>query len=106
MGAYLLHEGASVRCEHQGTATPMAPNPRVKVGGKKTIVMTTFYSITACQHEVGSSYVPCVVGCWTSGAKRVRSLGQRVVLMDSDSTCVPNGTPLHQKSSQQRVKAQ
>ncbi len=106
MGAYLLHEGATVRCKHQGYAKPLASNPRVRVGGKNTVVLTNFYSITLCKHEVSGNPVPCVTGSWTAGSRRVRSLGQPLVLTDSESTSVPNGTPLDPESFQQRVSAQ
>jgi hypothetical protein len=99
----LLHVGASVICVHGGTATPTAPNPRVLVGGQPTVLMTAPYAIAGCPFAPGGTSVPCVTGMWTVAATRVTSNGQPLVLMDSQSICVPNGTPLVPLSAQTRV---
>jgi hypothetical protein len=99
----LLHVGASVKCFHGGTATPTAPNPRVLVGGQPTVLMTTSYAIAVCPYAPGGTSVPCITGMWTAAATRVTSNGQPLVLMDSQSICFPNGTPLVPLSAQTRV---
>ena len=89
----LLHLGATVLCSHGGTATPTAPNPRVLVSGQPTAVMSAPWVVAGCPFNVGGGPVPCVTGTWVVAATRVMSLGQPVVLMDSQSVCAPNGTP-------------
>lgn len=99
----LLHAGATVLCAHGGTATPTAPNPRVLVGGQPTTVMSAPWVIAGCPFNVSGSPVPCVTGQWVVAATRVTSLGQPLVLMDSQAVCVPNGTPLLPVVAQTRV---
>jgi len=104
MSGFVLHVGATVQCFHPpGDATPRASNTRVKVGGRNTIVMTDLYDVKNCPFGNGNS--PCLVATWTQGATRVKSLGIPLVLTDSQSTSVPNGSPLHPISSQTRVRA-
>lgn len=99
----LLHVGATVQCAHGGAATPTAPNPRVLVSGQPTVTMAAPYSIAGCTHNVNNSPVPCVTGQWTVAAARVSSNGQALVLMDSQATCTPNGTPLFPMNAQTRA---
>jgi hypothetical protein len=44
-----------------------------------------------------------VTATWVVAATRVMSNGQPVVLMDSQSVCAPNGTPLIPVAAQARV---
>ena len=99
----LLHVGATVLCSHGGTATPTAPNPRVLVSGQPTAVMSAPWVVAGCPFNVSGSPVPCVTGTWVVAATRVMSLGQPVVLMDSQSVCAPNGTPMIPLAAQTRV---
>jgi len=99
----LLHVGATVMCSHGGQAMPAAPNPRVLVSGQPTVLMTTPYTIAGCPFNVSSSPVPCVTGQWVVAALRVTSSGQPLVLMDSQSVCVPNGTPMIPTVAQTRA---
>lgn len=99
----LLHVGASVLCSHGGSATPTAPNPRVLVSGLPTVTMAAPYLVAGCPFNVSGSPVPCVTGQWVVAAVRVSSLGQPLVLMDSQAVCAPNGTPLMPVSAQTRV---
>lgn len=98
-----LHVGATVLCTHGGTATPTAPNPRVTVSGQPTVVMSAPYTIAACPFNVSGGPVPCVTGQWTVAATRVTSNGQPLVLMDSQSICAPNGTPMLPMVAQTRA---
>lgn len=99
----LLHVGATVLCSHGGTATPTAPNPRVLVSGQPCVVMSAPWVVAGCPFNVSSSPVPCVTATWMAAATRVMSNGQPVVLMDSQSVCAPNGTPLIPVAAQTRV---
>jgi len=99
----LLHVGATVMCSHGGQAMPTAPNPRVTVSGQPTVLMTAPYSIAGCPFNVSGSPVPCVTGQWVTAALRVTSSGQPLVLMDSQSVCAPNGTPMIPTVAQTRA---
>ena len=99
----LLHVGASVLCAHGGTASATAPNTRVLVSGQPTVVMSAPWVIAGCPFNVSGSPVPCVTGQWVVAATRVMSDGQPLVLMDSQSMCAPNGTPLLPVAAQTRV---
>lgn len=99
----LLHVGATVMCAHGGQAQPTAPNPRVTVSGQPTVLIGAPYVISACPFTTGSNPMPCVTGQWTVAATRVFSGGQPLVLMDSQSVCAPNGTPMLPTVAQVRV---
>ena len=103
MPGTLVHVGATVQCFHLGTATPTAPNPRVLVSGQPTVTMATPYAIAACPFNVSGSPSPCLTAQWTKAATRVFSNGQPLVLLDSQATCAPNGTPLVILATQPRV---
>jgi hypothetical protein len=96
MPGFLLHEGAVVTCAHAGPASPTVPNPRVKVFGMSTVLASVPYKITGCTFPAMTSGAspPCVTAQWTTASLRVKSMGQPLVLIDSQATCVPNGTPL------------
>lgn len=99
----LLHLGATVMCAHGGSAMPTTPNPRVLVNGQPTVTMTTPYIIAGCPFNVSGGPVPCVTAQWMVAAVRMTSLGQPLVLMDSQAICMPNGTPLLATVAQMRV---
>ncbi len=99
----LLHVGATVLCSHGGTATPTTPNPRVLVGGQPTSTMAAPYIISGCPFNAGGSPMPCITGQWLAAATRVFSDGLPLVLMDSQSICAPNGTPMLPLVAQTRV---
>jgi len=87
----LLHVGATVMCTHGGQAQPT------------TVQMTAPYVIAGCPFTTGTNPMPCVTGQWTVAATRVFSGGQPLVLMDSQSVCTPNGTPMLPTVAQMRV---
>lgn len=106
MPGFLLIEGAPVTCSHAGLATPTVANPRVKVFGMSTVLASIPFKVTGCTFPAMSSgSPPCVTGQWTSAAVRVTSMGQPLVLIDSLSTTVPNGTPMIIGGSQTKVTA-
>ena len=105
MPGFLLHQGASVSCVHGGTATPTAPNPRVKVSGQMVVTQPAPHTVAGCPFTTpGGTPQPCVTAQWTSAATRVKANGQPVLLQDSQATCVPNGTPVVIASTQTRVR--
>jgi len=104
MPGFLLHQGATVMCAHPpGLAQPTTPVARVKVVGQPIVVQTTQYTVSGCA-LTGTLNPPCATAQWTSGATRVRALGAPVLLQDSQSVCVPTGTPLTCSVVQARVK--
>ena len=105
MPGFLLHAGAVVQCAHGGMAQPTLPNPRVKVMGQPIVTLGTPFTVAGCTFPpppAGNG--PCVTANWVMGATRVRSLGQPVLLQDSQALCMPTGTPLTVSSVQPRVK--
>jgi hypothetical protein len=48
MPAPALHLGAVVLCTHGGTATPVAPFPRVLLSGQPAVTLASPYAIVGC----------------------------------------------------------
>ncbi len=105
MPGYLLHVGATVLCAHGGQAQATAPNPRVKVGGQPVVTQSAPHTVAGCAlppPTAGNG--PCVTANWITGALRVKAGGVPVLMQDSQSVCVPTGTPLNIVMTQVRVK--
>jgi hypothetical protein len=101
---FLLHVGATVLCSHAGQAQPTAPNPRVTVSGQPVVTIATPYVVAGCaMPPPPSGNGPCVSAQFVTAATRVTALGQPVLLQDSQSICVPTGTPLLPLVTQVRV---
>lgn len=104
MPGYLLHEGATVMCSHGGQAMPTVTNTRVTVNNMATVAMTSTYTVSGCaMPPPPSGNGPCVTAQFTTGATRITSTGQPLLLLDSMATCVPTGTPLVISVTQTRV---
>jgi len=104
MPGFLLHLSATVLCSHGGQAQPTASNPRVTVSGQPTVLMTMPYVIAGCTLRPPiAANGPCVTAQWITGATRVLSNGQPLLLLDSQAICVPTGTPLMIVQTQTRV---
>lgn len=107
MPGFLLHLGATVQCSHLGTATPVAPNPRVTVGGQAIVTMPGNYTVAGCTMPPPTAgNGPCVTASFLTAATRITAGGQPVLLQDSQSTCVPTGTPLMILQTQTRVRGE
>ena len=105
MPGFLLHTGATVICAHDGQAQPTVPNPRVMVAGQPTVTMATSYVIAGCAlPPPPGGNGPCATAQWVSGARRIMSNGQPLLLTDSRAICAPTGTPLVVGQSQTRVR--
>jgi hypothetical protein len=101
---FLLHVGATVLCSHAGQAQPTAPNPRVTVSGQPVVTIATPYVVAGCaMPPPPSGNGPCVSAQFVTAATRVTALGQPVLLQDSQSICLPTGTPLLPLVTQVRV---
>src|SRR4051812_16588166 len=104
MPGYLLHLGAQVLCAHPpGQATPVVTDPRVKVSGQAIVTQSSQYTVAGCA-LTGTGSPPCATASWVTAATRVKASGVPVVLQDSQSMCVPTGTPLTVAVTQVRVK--
>ena len=104
MPGYLLHLGATVLCAHvPGQAQPVVTNPRVSVSSQPIVTQTSQYVIAGCG-LTGTVNPPCATAQWITAAFRVRAGGVPVLLQDSQSICVPTGTPLNVVVTQVRVK--
>ena len=102
MPGFLLHAGATVLCSHAGQAAPATPSPRVTVSGQPIVTQPTPYTIVACSLPPNAGG-PCVTAQWVTGATRVFSNGQPVLLFDSQAICTPTSTPLIVTITQTRV---
>jgi hypothetical protein len=106
MPGFLLHVGATVTCAHGGQAQPTVPNPRVTVMGMPTVAMTGPYVVAGCAFPPPpNGNGPCVSAQWVTGALRVTSLGQPLLVLSSQAICVPTATPLVIAATQTRVTA-
>jgi hypothetical protein len=104
MPGFLLHVGATVLCSHGGQAQPTAPNPRVTVMGQPTVTMVAPYVVAGCAlPPPPAANGPCVTAQWITGAVRITSNGQPLLLLDSQAICAPTGTPLIVAMTQTRV---
>ncbi|MGH8905007.1 MAG: PAAR-like protein [Egibacteraceae bacterium] len=104
MPGFLLHQGATVACAHQGRAQPTATDPKVKVGGQAVATQANTYTVTGCTlppPTAGNG--PCVTAQWTSAATKVKAGGKPVLLANSQATCAPTGTPLQIQTTQTKV---
>jgi hypothetical protein len=105
MPGYLLDTTSLVFCAHTpGKAQPTVPNARVKVSGNPIVTQSGPYTVAGCA-LTGTPNPPCATAQWSTGATRVKSMGQPVLLKDSQSVCTPTGTPLTVMMTQIRVKA-
>jgi hypothetical protein len=106
MPGFLLHVNAVVTCSHAGQARPTVPNPRVTVSGQMTVTQTAPWAIVGCTlPPPPAANGPCVTAQWMTGSVRVTSMGQPLLLFDSQATCVPTGTPLIVAGAQMRASA-
>jgi len=105
MPGFILHVGATVLCAHAGQAQPTVPNARVLVTGQPTVTMTAPYVVAGCPFNIAGGPSPCITAQWVTGATRVTSNGQPLLLLDSQAICAPNGTPLIIAVTQTRVTA-
>jgi hypothetical protein len=104
MPGFLLHQGAIVLCSHAGNAQPTAPNPRVLVSGMPTVTMAAPYVVAGCAlPPPPGANGPCVTAQFITSALRVTSMGQPLLLLDSQAICAPTGTPLIVASTQTRA---
>jgi hypothetical protein len=100
----VLHLGATVICSHGGQATPIAPFPRVTVGGQPVATLTSPYAVAGCPFPPVSGG-PCVTAQWVTGATRVLAGGAPLLIQSGNAICAPTGVPLLPLVAQPRVTA-
>jgi hypothetical protein len=104
MPGFLVHVGATVLCSHGGQAQPAVPNPRVTVMGQPTVTIASPYLVAGCAFPPPPvANGPCVTAQFVTASTRLTSLGQPLLLLDSQAICVPTGTPLIIAVTQTRV---
>ncbi len=104
MPGFLLHVGAQVQCMHAGTAQPTVVNTRVLVSGQPTVAITGPYMVAGCALPPPiAANGPCVTAQWVTSATRITSLGQPLLMQDSQALCAPSGTGLLVMATQTRV---
>lgn len=107
MSGYLLHQGATVQCQHAAPAMPVNPDVQVKVSGEMIVTQTCQYTVTGCLNPPpppGPGTGPCVTCTWITAATRVKAGGVPVLLDDSKATCIAPVTGLTIIVTQKRVK--
>ncbi|MFB7614936.1 hypothetical protein [Kitasatospora sp. NPDC056181] len=106
MPGAILHQGAVVQCPHGGRANPPSADPRVCVGGLPVWLQPVPALVVGCAlPPPPAANGPCVTAPWSTGSLRVHADGVPLLLLDSQATTVPSGTPLIPVSAQQRVIA-
>jgi len=104
MPGFLLHVGAQVLCSHAGQAQPTVPEPRILLSGQPAVTLAAPWVVAGCAlppPPAGNG--PCVTAQWITGSTRVLAGGVPLLLIDSQSICVPSGTPLLPVAAQTRV---
>lgn len=104
MPGFLVHFGATALCSHGGQAQPTVPQPRVLVSGQPVVTLGPPWVVAGCAlppPPVANG--PCATAQFITGATRVASVGMPVLLMDSQASCTPTGTPLIIAVTQTRV---
>jgi hypothetical protein len=102
MAAALVSISTVLVCAHGGTARPVRPSVRVRLGGQPAVATDAPCTVAGCPlpAEAGG---PCVSAQWLAGALRVRLDGVPALLADSRSVCTPTGAPLSVLPGQTRV---
>jgi len=104
MPGFLLHLGAQVMCSHGGQAQPTAPVPRVMVMGQPVTTIVAPYVVAGCAlPPPPAANGPCLTAQFITSAMRLLVNGTPPLLFDSQSICVPTGTPLLIVQTQTRV---
>jgi uncharacterized Zn-binding protein involved in type VI secretion len=73
------------------------------VSGQPLVTQPAPWTIAGCPFNVSGGPVPCVTAQWVTASTRILSDGMPVLMLDSQSVCIPNGTPLMILTTQTRV---
>jgi hypothetical protein len=105
MPGFLVTTGTQILCAHGGKVYSVGINPRVKIMGQPALFQSAPGVIAGCSNPPPPASIGlCITAYWPTGSLRVRSMGQPLLLMDSQSVCMPTGTPATIVPAQMRVK--
>lgn len=106
MTGYLVTTANTVLCSHGGTGSPTLPSARIRAGGLPLVVQPLPYLVKGCPAPAlsGGILPPCVSASWLTGALRVRSSGQAVLLTNSMGVTAPNGVRASIVPAQRRAR--
>jgi len=82
---------------------PTVTSARVMVSGQPLVTQPAPWTIAGCPFNVSGGPVPCVTAQWVTASTRILSDGMPVLMLDSQSVCIPNSTPLMILTTQTRV---
>jgi hypothetical protein len=111
MPGFVLTFATPVVCTHGGPGTPQPPSSRLSIMSVPVVTLMHTYVITGCGFPAATlgAQPPCVLGRFTVGSTRARSMGMPLALLPTSaggSMGTPNPTPLIlAPSGLQRVKA-
>ncbi|WP_431819300.1 hypothetical protein [Burkholderia sp. F1] len=78
----------------------------MKVLGMDTVTVVSPYTVAGCSFPPPpNGNGPCATAQFANGSTRVTSMGQPLLLLDSQAVCAPTGTPLIVGATQTRVTA-
>jgi hypothetical protein len=104
MPGFLLHAGATVCCPHAGHAQAIVAYPRITVAGQPVVTRPVAWLVAGCALPSAAGG-PCISAEFFTAATRVTSLGQPLLLSDSQATCTYTKAPLQILSTQTRASA-
>jgi hypothetical protein len=95
--AHILQLGCTIACPHQGQASPVPGNTKMKVDGAFALLVNDTMPIAGCTFNVSGSPSPCLTIRWTMPAMKVKVDGTPVLLDSSIGLCLnpaqaPQGT--------------
>jgi hypothetical protein len=88
MGAHILQLGCTIACPHQGQATVVPGNQKVKVDGKFALLVNDTATIAGCIFNVSGVASPCLKIQWSMPATKVKVSGTPVLLETSIGLCL------------------
>ena len=99
MAAELMSKSLAAQCPHGGSIQGTAASQRVMLSGEPLLVVNDQFQIEGCFFMVGTKAQPCKRVQWLTGASRVRSGGNAVLLRESPGLCqsaeqILQGSPL------------
>lgn len=99
----ILHQGVQVQCAHGGLVQLTSINPQVTVSGQPIATLQAPSVVSGC--PLTNPPGPCTTAQWVTASTRVTFMGAPVLLLDSQATCMPTGTPAIAGATQPRVSA-
>lgn len=117
MAALLLNSNSHAICSHGGQAKPVMPAVRVKLSGSPAVMQQPPWPVSGCllppmfgagptgQMHTIVGMLPCFFANWMTATVRVKSMGQPLLLENSQGIAIPSGLPVVVVPNQFRVRA-